>query len=94
VFLLGVDLVKDESTLTAAYDDEDSVTAAFNLNVLRRLNDELHADFDLTGFQHSVCWNPIESRVEMHLESMRSQRVRIPAAGLDLRFRAGETISY
>jgi L-histidine Nalpha-methyltransferase len=91
-FLLGTDLVKDESLLVAAYQDSQGVTAAFNLNILHRLNKELGADFDPTGFRHCARWNPSESRIEMHLESTRSQLIRIPGAGLELNFRPGETI--
>ena len=90
--VLGTDLVKDESMLMAAYDDNEGVTAAFNLNILRRLNKELGADFDLAGFRHRINWNSLESRVEMHLESMRDQNVQIEAAGLELHLRNGETI--
>ena len=90
--VLGTDLLKDESMLVAAYDDQDGVTAAFNLNVLNRLNRELGADFDLAGFRHCVRWNRIESRIEMHVESLCDQRVQIPPAGLDLHFGEGETI--
>lgn len=90
--VLGTDLVKEELTLVAAYDDDEGVTAAFNLNVLTRLNNELGANFDPCGFQHCVRWNPIESRVEMHLESMRDQNVRIASAELEVDFRNGETI--
>ncbi len=91
-FLLGADLVKDESTLVAAYDDRAGVTAAFNLNILHRLNRELDADFDPNGFRHRARWNAIESRIEMHLESIREQDVSLPAAQLDLHFSKGETI--
>ncbi len=91
-FLLGTDLVKDESSLIAAYQDSQGVTAAFNLNILNRLNRELDADFDLSGFRHCARWNSFESRIEMHLESTRSQAIQIPAAGLKLDFRTGETI--
>ncbi len=90
--LLGTDMVKDEPTLVAAYDDRDGVTAEFNLNILRRLNRELGADFDPLNFQHRVVWNCFESRIEMHLESTRDQRVRIAQAGLDIRLKAFETI--
>ena len=90
--LLGVDMVKDESTLVAAYDDADGVTAEFNLNMLRRLNRELDADFDLAAFRHRALWNPARSRMEMHLESARRQRVRIAAARLDVSFEQGERI--
>jgi dimethylhistidine N-methyltransferase len=90
--LLGVDMVKDEPTLVAAYDDRDGVTAEFNLNMLRRLNRELGADFDLARFRHRALWNPVQSRIEMHLESTRDQRVRIAAAELDVDFEEGERI--
>ncbi len=90
--LLGVDMVKDEPTLVAAYDDSDGVTAEFNLNMLHRLNRELGADFDLARFRHRALWNPVESRVEMHLESTRDQYVRIAAANLDVFFAKGERI--
>ncbi|MGA9354246.1 MAG: L-histidine N(alpha)-methyltransferase [Terriglobales bacterium] len=90
--LLGTDMVKDEPTLLAAYDDGAGVTAKFNLNILRRLNRELGADFDVARFRHRVHWNSIESRIEMHLESTREQIVRIEDADLDLHFTPGETI--
>jgi L-histidine Nalpha-methyltransferase len=90
--VLGADLVKAKSTLVAAYDDNEGVTAAFNLNVLNRLNNELGADFDCEGFRHRVRWNSTESRIEMHLESMRDQIVRITDAELELQFERGETI--
>jgi len=90
--LLGTDMVKDEEVLLAAYDDNEGVTAEFNLNLLRRLNRELHADFDSAGFRHRARWNRAESRIEMHLESLREQYVRIPAAKLHLHFAQGETI--
>ncbi len=90
--LLGTDMVKREEIMLAAYDDREGVTADFNLNVLRRLNRELCADFDFTGFRHQVRWNREHSRIEMHLESLCEQDVRIPAANLDLHFGEGETI--
>ena len=90
--LLGVDMVKDEPTLVAAYDDRDGVTAEFNLNMLHRLNRELGADFDLARFRHRALWNPVESRIEMHLESTRDQYVRIAAADLDVHFAKSERI--
>jgi L-histidine Nalpha-methyltransferase len=88
--LLGADLVKDRATLEAAYDDAAGVTAAFNLNLLHRLNRELGADFDVSGFRHRAVWNAEEERVEMHLESSRAQRAHL--GGREIRFRAGETI--
>jgi dimethylhistidine N-methyltransferase len=90
--LLGTDLVKDEATLVRAYDDRAGVTAAFNLNVLHRLNRELGANFDTDCFRHRARWNCVESRMEMHLESTRDQRVNIPAAQLSVQFAAFETI--
>src|SRR6202453_4529297 len=84
--LLGTDLRpnggpnahKTEATLLAAYDDAAGTTAAFNLNVLTRLNRDLGADFDTQNFRHRACWNPTESRIEMHLESLIAQCVHIP----------------
>jgi len=90
--LLGTDMVKDEATLVRAYDDEEGVTAAFNLNILHRLNRELGANFDTGCFRHRVRWNRAESRIEMHLESTRDQCVDIPAAELSVQFEAFETI--
>ena len=92
VLLLGTDLVKDESILLDAYDDKEGLTAKFNRNILCRLNRELGADFDPAHFAHRVVWNRSASRIEMHLESEREQRVRIAQAALDLRFEQFETI--
>lgn len=90
--LLGVDRVKDESALLAAYDDAAGVTAAFNSNMLVRLNRELGADFDLSAFAHRAVWNAAQSRVEMHLESLRAQTVQIPALDLTVQFARGERL--
>ena len=90
--LLGVDLVKDESVLLAAYDDAAGVTAAFNKNILVRLNRELGGDFDVESFAHRAVWNAAESRMEMHLESETAQRVRLAVLGWELEFAAGESI--
>ena len=90
--LLGTDMVKDEPTLLAAYDDSNGITAAFNLNILRRLNRELGANFDAGRFRHRVLWNSTESRIEMHLESTQEQDVGIEDADLDLHFERRETI--
>ena len=100
VLLLGTDLrpgeSKTEATLVAAYNDAAGVTAAFNLNVLTRLNRDLGADFNLKNFRHQAIWNPAESRIEMHLESLTAQRVSIPAnatgPALTVDFAPGETI--
>jgi dimethylhistidine N-methyltransferase len=91
-FLVGFDLVKDVSVLERAYNDEAGVTARFNLNVLRVLNRELGASFDLDAFRHRATWNAADSRIEMHLESVIEQSVRIPSIGLEISFSAGETI--
>jgi L-histidine N-alpha-methyltransferase len=90
--LLGADLVKQERELQPAYDDPLGVTAAFNKNLLVRINRELDGNFDLHGFDHRAIWNQAESRVEMHLVSCRAQQVAIPRAGCDVRFEAGEFI--
>jgi dimethylhistidine N-methyltransferase len=90
--LLGTDLRKDEATLIAAYDDAAGVTAEFNRNVLRRLNRELGADFDLSRFRHVARWNEAASSVEMHLESKVDHTVRVAALDREWAFRRGETI--
>jgi L-histidine N-alpha-methyltransferase len=90
--LLGVDLVKPACDLQLAYDDPLGVTAAFNKNLLVRMNRELDAEFDVSAFEHVVRWNAAQSRVEMHLASTRRQMVRIPAAGITATFFTGETI--
>src|SRR4051812_104757 len=88
--LLGTDLVKPERELQLAYDDPLGVTAAFNKNLLVRMNRELQADFDLDRFAHVAVWNRAARRVEMHLESACAQQVRI--AGHIVEFEAGERI--
>lgn len=90
--LVGVDLVKPAPELQLAYDDPLGITAAFNRNLLVRMNRELDANFDLAAFDHLARWNALESRVEMHLVSTRRQVVRIPAAGVTIPFVEGETI--
>jgi L-histidine Nalpha-methyltransferase len=90
--LIGADLVKPEADLLLAYDDPLGVTAAFNRNLLVRINRELGASIDLGGFVHRAVWNRLESRVEMHLVSRRRQRVEIPLAGVDFWMDAGEPI--
>lgn len=91
-FLLGADLVKDVDTMLSAYDDATGVTAAFNLNVLGRINRELDADFDLPSFGHEVRWSEPQHCVEMHLLSCREQTVYIGALNKRFHLRAGETI--
>jgi dimethylhistidine N-methyltransferase len=94
--LLGVDLVKDESILLPAYDDASGVTAEFNRNILRRINREMGARFDVEAFAHRARWNAVASRMEIHLVSLREQTVLVPSPDPDfelrLRFAAGETI--
>ena len=92
LFLIGFDLVKDVETMLAGYDDPTGVTAAFNLNLLARINRELGADFDLRSFAHEARWNSAERRIEMHLLSGRRQRVWIRELDSPFDFEAGETI--
>jgi dimethylhistidine N-methyltransferase len=89
-FIVGADLKKDIGTLIRAYDDSAGVTAAFNLNLLHRINRELGADFDISGFAHLAIYNEETGRIEMHLRSARPQTVTV--AGERFRFAAGETI--
>lgn len=91
-FLVGADLVKTEAALLRAYDDPLGVTAAFDKNLLIRINRELGGTFDLADFAHEARWNAGESRVEMHLVCRRAQQVTIAAAGVAIAFEAGETI--
>ncbi len=90
--LLGADLVKPEPELILAYDDPLGVTAAFNKNLLDRMNRELGATFDLSAFAHRAIWNGDASRVEMHLVALRSLCVEVPAAGCVARFEKGEIL--
>jgi len=90
--LLGVDLVKEHSVLLAAYDDKAGVTAAFNRNLLVRLNRELDADFHPEMFAHRAVWNEAKSRMEMHLVSEKRQTVGLPAIDLRVEFEDGESI--
>ena len=90
--LLGTDLVKPLSQILPAYDDPTGVTAAFNLNLLARINRELGADFNLRNFRHEARYNEAERRIEMHLRSEIAQTVNIRAADFQIALRAGETI--
>jgi uncharacterized SAM-dependent methyltransferase len=85
-------LEKPLSQLILAYDDPLKVTAAFNLNLLARINRELQADFDLTEFQHLARFNTVTRSIEMHLRSKRKQTVAVPAADLIVAFDKDETI--
>jgi dimethylhistidine N-methyltransferase len=88
--IVGVDLRKEIDVLVRAYDDSAGVTAAFNLNLLERINRELGGDFDLARFAHEARWNPDSSAIEMHLVSLEAQQATID--GRTVRFAAGETI--
>ena len=90
--LLGTDLEKPEARMLAAYDDPAGVTAAFNLNLLARINRELGGDFVVRHFVHEARYNRAESRIEMHLRSRRRQRIRVRDAGVDVEIARGETI--
>jgi len=92
LLLLGVDLVKPEAHLLSAYDDPLGITAAFNKNLLLRINRELGAQIDLDGFSHRAMWNAGQSRVEMHLVARSDQSIRIPRAQVDMTLPAGEFI--
>ncbi len=88
--IVGADLKKDARKLVLAYNDAAGVTAAFNLNLLARINRELGGAFDLAAFRHEAIYNPRDGRIEMHLVSTRAQEVAI--CGRRFRFRAGESI--
>ena len=90
--LMGADLVKPAARLVSAYDDPTGVTAAFNLNLLARINRELDGDFNLRQWEHAALYNGAEKRIEMHLRSRVQQAARIPGADLRVAFREGETI--
>jgi dimethylhistidine N-methyltransferase len=90
LFIVGVDLVKDSDVLTAAYNDSAGITAAFNLNLLARINRELGGEFNLAGFCHRAFYNQEQRRIEMHLVSLGRQKVRVCGKSFD--FRRGETI--
>jgi L-histidine Nalpha-methyltransferase len=90
--LLGCDLIKKERELLLAYDDPLQVTAAFNRNLLRRVNDELGGTFALDGWSHRAVWNAACRRVEMHLVAESAQTVRIAATGIELTFGRGDAI--
>lgn len=88
--LLGADLVKSPEVLLRAYDDAQGVTAEFNRNVLRVLNRELGADFDVSAFEHVAVWDPEHEWIEMRLRATEDMAVKVPELGLDVRFEAGE----
>ena len=88
--LIGMDRIKDPATLVAAYNDAAGVTAAFNLNLLHRINAELDGTIDVGAFRHLALWNDARSRIEMHLEAVRDTRFTV--ADRPFAFKAGETI--
>ena len=90
--LIGADLKKDKAVLEAAYDDSLGVTAAFNLNLLRRINRDLAGEFDVREFSHRSFYDSKKERIEMHLVSLREQNVRVGAIGIEASFAEGETI--
>lgn len=90
LLIIGVDLKKDPSILNAAYNDKAGITAAFNLNLLKRINNELSGEFDLTQFAHKAFYNEKAGRVEMHLESLKDQTISV--ADQTVAFHKGETI--
>ena len=90
--LLGADFAKSPKILLPAYDDSQGVTAAFNKNILARLNREFDADFDLDCFRHIPVWNRRQSRIEAYLESTTAQTAFLPALDLDVWFERGERI--
>jgi len=89
-FIIGLDQPKSPDILVPAYDDAKGVTADFNLNLLRRINRELGGNFDLDSFEHEARWNSADSRIEMHLRSLKAQSVEV--AGRTFKFEEGETI--
>ena len=90
--LLGADLVKPERELQLAYDDPLGVTAAFNRNLLVRINRELQGDFDIPEFTHQVVWNAVESRIEMHLVARSTQEIHVRTAQVSFTMREGDRI--
>lgn len=90
--LMGVDLRKERAILEPAYDDARGVTAEFNINLLARINRELHGNFDLDAFQHRAVYNKEAGRVEMYLVSRRAQRVNIADLAMEVEFAAGEAV--
>jgi L-histidine Nalpha-methyltransferase len=90
--LLGVDLVKDTARLEHAYNDDEGVTAAFNLNLLQVMNDRLGANFDLRGFEHVAFYDEKRAWIEMRVRSLAEQHVRVPACGLTLRLHEGDEL--
>lgn len=92
LFLLGLDLVKDKAILESAYNDSSGTTARFNLNLLKRINEDLNGNFGLENFEHTSFYNPKEKRIEMHLKSKIRQQIDIAGANMRVLMEKGETI--
>lgn len=92
ILLIGADRLKDEKLLHAAYNDSDGITAAFNLNILRVLNREVDANFEIDGFRHHAFFNDKDLQIEMHLVATRQQKVRLNALDEEIEFAKGESI--
>jgi uncharacterized SAM-dependent methyltransferase len=92
VFMLGIDLKKSPDILIPAYDDAQGVTAAFNLNVLHRINRELGGQFEVQRFEHVALYNDDKGRIEMHLRSQQAQHIPITKLEQVVSFQAGETL--
>lgn len=90
--LIGIDLVKDRSVLERAYNDSANVTGQFNMNILRRINDELGGKFVLENFEHVAIYDEEHQRIEMYLRSLKAHKVKIEKLGMTVRFEEGETI--
>lgn len=88
--IIGVDLIKKKSVLLKAYNDKKGITARFNKNLLKRINKELKANFDIKSFKHSAIYNKSKSRIEMHLISLKNQKVKVHNKNFN--FKKGETI--
>lgn len=91
-YLIGIDLRKEKHILESAYDDSEGITAAFNLNLLERINRELNADFDRDAFKHTAVYNEKAGKVEIHLVSRKQQAVTIAGCGIEIYFDEGEKI--
>jgi len=92
LFLIGLDLKKDQNVLHSAYNDSQKTTAKFNLNVLKRINDELGADFNLENFEHHAIYDEEKGRIEMYLRSLSEQSITIPKSDLSVTFSKDELI--
>ncbi len=92
ILIIGFDMIKDERVLLNAYNDRGGITSEFNLNILRRINEELGGNFNLKMFKHEAIFNKDDSRIEMHLVSKETQEVCITAIGETILFEKGETI--